>query len=368
MREFLFLLFPILVSIIPLFIIAIQKMKRNRRLSIDVIITIAAIFLLTIFDGLEIYFKEYTTNIAMATLFTATGYSLRPFYLILFMMLAKVATNKIWIFFIPLAINAVFYYGAFASDTAFGQLTFWYSVNEAGTALTFNRGIINFLVHIISGAYVLVVFMRSVNELNGRHRNEASVLLGCGIAVVVALIIDIIYRSPIINLIVALCLIFYYLFLVFQANKLDELTKAFDRRTFYEDIINNEKRINAIIQLDMNGLKGINDGQGHHEGDIALVTVSQIMLDRITRKMCLYRMGGDEFIILCYQEKEENIIKVIKDIRRDVEETIYSIAIGYCMRKDPSTDLLTVSYEAEKNMYRDKDIYYENSDAERRVV
>ena len=118
----------------------------------------------------------------------------------------------------------------------------------------------------------------------------------------------------------------------------------------------------------MNGLKSINDNFGHHQGDVALREVAKIFAKHITKKMSLYRMGGDEFLILCFNEKEENIKQTIADIKKDLEESRYSVAIGYTMRENPSIDLLSVSFEAEKNMYKDKEEYYQSTEIERRTI
>ena len=62
-----------------------------------------------------------------------------------------------------------------------------------------------------------------------------------------------------------------------------------------------------IVSIDMNGLKEINDKEGHAAGDKALETIAICFLSATTTKETVYRIGGDEFVILCRRVSEDEV-------------------------------------------------------------
>ncbi len=101
------------------------------------------------------------------------------------------------------------------------------------------------------------------------------------------------------------------------------------RKTFYDDVSRHESSINGVIQIDMNGLKYLNDNFGHDAGDIALKEIAKVFEKCIDKKtMIPYRMSGDEFVILMIGGTKEKLDNVVEVIRQKVLETPYSIAIG----------------------------------------
>ena len=54
----------------------------------------------------------------------------------------------------------------------------------------------------------------------------------------------------------------------------------------------------ALIYLDLDGLKTINDAQGHAAGDAALAAVAATLVDQVRESDVVGRMGGDEFAVL----------------------------------------------------------------------
>lgn len=139
----------------------------------------------------------------------------------------------------------------------------------------------------------------------------------------------------------------------------DELTNLKNKTAFEEDIkvFNNE---GCILFADVNNLKYVNDKIGHFAGDTLLIEISKV-LNRNFRNV--YRMGGDEFIILT-EEKENSVIKKIDNINKNLEQItkrdktgiIYSVAIGYAYGDGIKT-IDDIKNEADSNMYDTKQEY-----------
>ncbi len=69
-----------------------------------------------------------------------------------------------------------------------------------------------------------------------------------------------------------------------------------------------EKRtITAVVSVDMNDLKKINDTQSHSAGDLALTTVAECLTKNRVRNKKVYRIGGDEFAIFYRGQTEEDV-------------------------------------------------------------
>lgn len=88
-----------------------------------------------------------------------------------------------------------------------------------------------------------------------------------------------------------------------QATR-DALTKLYNRRYFEEQMTQELKRIqrtdetSALLYLDIDRFKYINDTAGHNEGDKILVSAGKHLAERVRESDILARIGGDEFAIL----------------------------------------------------------------------
>jgi len=84
----------------------------------------------------------------------------------------------------------------------------------------------------------------------------------------------------------------------------DELTGLYNRRGFFVlaeqqiKIAHRAERRLLLVSADLDGLKRINDGFGHHEGDRALADAAQILRETFRESDIIGRIGGDEFVVL----------------------------------------------------------------------
>ena len=157
-------------------------------------------------------------------------------------------------------------------------------------------------------------------------------------------------------------------------TRTDPLTRCRNRDAYLEKRNSMEKALQsgksmhfAIVVMDVNGLKGINDSQGHLSGDRLLINSCKLMKEAFPKET-LYRIGGDEFVIILDRRTCKVVEKLVQDFRvnNDRAAQCYGmdcdhplISIGYAVY-DPS---IHYSYsdtfnQADENMYSDKQCFY----------
>jgi len=104
----------------------------------------------------------------------------------------------------------------------------------------------------------------------------------------------------------------------------DELTGLLNRRGFAEQaerllaLANRTSRPLALVYIDLNGMKPINDQLGHAAGDQALVEIAAVMRTAFRVTDVLARVGGDEFVVLAPDYTEDDDGRTLR--RRFVNE------------------------------------------------
>lgn len=106
----------------------------------------------------------------------------------------------------------------------------------------------------------------------------------------------------------------------------DHLTRLCNRR-YFEDQLDSEvsrvhagKEMSALVYLDLDRFKYINDTAGHDAGDKLLKEISVLLSDKLRKKDTLARLGGDEFAIILKGVDEESAIAVTESFRTALEQ------------------------------------------------
>lgn len=141
---------------------------------------------------------------------------------------------------------------------------------------------------------------------------------------------------------------------------IDSLTQLFNRRLF-DRHINNRKpmKIIAVYYIDVNDFKQINDQYGHEEGDRILKMVAEVLRMSLRKSDRIYRIGGDEFVVVAKITKEEYAGRIIQKINAQLEEHNKSnpyptsLSIGYALTSS-SHNLKSIVKKADAHMYENK--------------
>jgi len=156
----------------------------------------------------------------------------------------------------------------------------------------------------------------------------------------------------------AVAFLFLYMYMYAERYNIDSVSKCYKRRCFYNDSKKYSKTDMAIISMDLNDLKFINDNYGHKAGDIALLSFAEVCRSLKSKKFILYRTGGDEFMMLGVKASRQEADDLVNAIREKLRETPYACSFGVNMYK-PEDDFDQVVVKADEAMYADKRAYKE---------
>lgn len=151
----------------------------------------------------------------------------------------------------------------------------------------------------------------------------------------------------------------------------DGLTGVFNRY-YYDKVFAEERELSikfhkpmALILMDVNGLKQLNDEVGHEAGDTLIAQTAQLLSANLETYDTIFRIGGDEFVVLltdCDKERLEQAVALLKNIQKGAEfeykEKNYPLHFslgGVCSTEMEHDNLKD---EADKRMYTDKENYY----------
>ncbi|MBE5964512.1 MAG: GGDEF domain-containing protein [Lachnospira sp.] len=307
---------------------------------------------LVVVDTVESYTASFTYPTTLRVLMSAIGYTLRPLCIMcILVIVVRERAVKFYLLVLPALINAIISFSALVCDVAFS----YDAANE------FVRGPLGWTPFVVSGLYLFVLILCSIKYFREKNYYEALIVFAIVVAAICAVILEMIYgKDGLINGTIVISVTFYYLFFHTQTFKRDHLTKALNRRSFYMDAEKNEDSITALIGIDLNNLKVINDTKGHEAGDIALKTLTECV-DKVLMKGCyLYRVGGDEFFVLCNRKTKEQVEKIVRGIKEEMSKTEYSCAVGIAMKTVDKT-FNAMCIEADRAMYEDKSVMKMNT-------
>lgn len=139
----------------------------------------------------------------------------------------------------------------------------------------------------------------------------------------------------------------------------DSLTGLFNRHKYIRVLAALEARPPAslgVAFLDINGLKAANDTHGHRYGDYVIIHAAEAIRASFTGE--LYRIGGDEFVVLCPDIEKQAFNEQLNRLRRAIrEDDELDLAVGSTWREG-RMDVQKQITRTDALMYEDKQLYY----------
>lgn len=146
----------------------------------------------------------------------------------------------------------------------------------------------------------------------------------------------------------------------------DQLTGLKNRHAMDYYLASFEKEDSiGVLYFDIMGLKRVNDTLGHQEGDRLLKRAAECLRQHFDGEE-LFRIGGDEFLVLCKGASEEEIVKKIELLRKDMEKSEVLMAVGYEWQSRYKENFDQLLKDADAKMYEDKRAYYAKTGMDRR--
>lgn len=146
----------------------------------------------------------------------------------------------------------------------------------------------------------------------------------------------------------------------------DMLTGLYNRNRYIERLEAykqvQDQQIGAIY-IDLNGLKKVNDEQGHRAGDELIVRAAGTIAGIFAEDA--YRVGGDEFVVILLDVSREEFARKTEQLRRQMQENGVDASIGGVWQAS-TENLEDLLRRADENMYREKKRYYSQADAARK--
>ena len=319
-------------------------------------ILIAIVFVLSILVFIEFQMADQGSTSVGRLILMAVRYSATPIITALIMF--TLTKRMSWVVFIPAIMLVLIDVISIFTGLVFGL--------EADGSL--RRGPLGYLPFIVAGLYFILLIYILLKRSNKRAMEVVPIVF-LFVTLASGVILPFVFGSKFSNIFcttIAVALFAYYEFTTLSLTKKDALTGLLNRKAYYSDIKRDHASITALVSVDMNGLKTINDNEGHLAGDEALTTLSLCFTNALKRKQSAYRVGGDEFIIVCRKTSEEEVLQLVERIKANVSETPYSCSIGYSYSPQGEKTIDEMLLESDKMMYEVKEQYYLEKGHDRR--
>ena len=149
----------------------------------------------------------------------------------------------------------------------------------------------------------------------------------------------------------------------------DTLTGLPTRRLFYDrletalKLVRRSRKLLAVLFLDLDNFKDLNDSAGHEAGDILLVEVAQRIQKSLRASDTVARLGGDEFVVLLDDVDNREVLrlvaeKILSAMRQPCtirgKEVVVSVSIGAAMAPGEAETVDDIIRIADEEMYKAK--------------
>ena len=334
-----------LIGLLVILGISVHITPRQRRYTVTVVVLL---MLLILCRETEFYSQSFEKVSPLRYMMTAGVYSLYP--LIMACLTGLITEGmfkgkKILFLLIPEFLTAPLYF-----TSQWTKLVFYFSEDNH-----YQGGPLSSLPYAVFGLYyaLFVAFTAySLRRADGPVKPVMRyIVYGAGVGGAIQLIFVKDSGNGDFSLLFTAAVVLYYLFIYINQSRMDPLTGLLNRQSYYLDM--KSDKIAAVVSVDMNDLKYYNDYHGHEAGDAALRAVSEVMKKYSGPAATVYRVGGDEFVIL-YRNADRNRVEAsVVAMEENMKKTPYVCAFGIAMSFEGGSveEMLTI---ADGRMYEHK--------------
>ena len=309
-----------------------------------------AIVILLLAESVVFRLEGLTQNLTEMSLYrpflTALLYSLYPVILMLLILLTETDdfNRRSLVFVIPWALCVPVFF-----TSQWTHLVCWFTEDNH-----YMGGPMNMLPYWLFAFYVLIFLVQNVRFFRGYSRINRSIaryiILGAMAGVLLYIVTEV---NMDYSAIFTAAVLLYYVLVYIHMAKMDPLTSLPNRQSYYQDLKIETRIITGVISIDMNDLQAINSSLGHEFGDMALVVVAGVLKHHCPKNSTVYRVGGDEFVVICRRQGETEIRAAINSMRENLVYTSYVCAFGYAMC-GPDNNVQQAIKLADERMKEDK--------------
>ena len=332
-----------LIGMIAILGISTLLSSRMKHLTISIVVLL---LLESVIYELESWTQTLSHLSYFRPFFTATLYTMYPLILMLLILLTETDNfSKRSLFLtIPWLVSIPIYY-----SSQWTHLVCWFTQDNH-----YQGGLFSKLPYVVFGFYVLVFvvqnirFFRSYSRMN--RKISRYIIIGAIVGVLLYLFLEV---DKDYSEIFTASILLYYVLVYIHMAKMDPLTQLPNRQSYYQDLKIDTNIITGIISVDMNGLQKLNDNLGHEYGDMALVVVAGVLKHHCQANCTVYRVGGDEFMVICRKVREPEVRAMLAAMRENMIHTSYVCAFGYAMCT-PDINVFDAIKLADVHMNEDK--------------
>ncbi len=157
---------------------------------------------------------------------------------------------------------------------------------------------------------------------------------------------------------IAVGMILFYIYYCSVILHTDGLTGLLNRRSFDAAVATNAKPV-AVIMIDVNAFKFVNDTYGHRYGDRCLTTIGTTLKEAYGKDGLCFRFGGDEFCVILRKHVyavdalNKAFLEKLAE-KRGADENLPTVAIGYGHYIPQQNTLAEAIEQADRDMYQNK--------------
>lgn len=341
-----------------------RKAQVAHRLFLALIFLTILILILEIFSVL-LNSNTYIDFITAHKLVDTVGFTLTPLVPILAVLFVYKRTNKyknissksvLWLS-VPFVINSILSLGSFNFNWIFAI------TNEN----IYMRGPL-WLVSPMTSYFYYVINLLFLYKIREKLNREELLIFSLLTLIPCLLSIFQLYYFVYLTIwnSVVIAVIINYIFIVHSQTKIDPLTRLGNRRAYDEYLAilsRNSELTLAVVNIDLDDFKHINDIFGHHEGDKVLRVFARRLEEVFDGKGVAIRLGGDEFIVLVNENRREIVEKYIETLKHNSNTYNETISMPYHIKFSYGIAVFNNTYNniQELVQYSDKLMYEEKN-------